>query len=166
MKLDDAQRQKVTAWINEGLKLAEIQTRLEKDLGLRMTYLDVRLLVDELKLVPKDPVVVAAETKPVAADIPSAPALGEDVLPEPEMEPEPEQPAAGGKVSVSVDQLTRPGAVVSGKVTFSDGKISSWFLDELGRLGIAPSEKGYKPPAGDVQLFQMELQKELQKLGF
>jgi hypothetical protein len=29
MNLDDAQRQKVAAWINEGLKLSDIQKRLE-----------------------------------------------------------------------------------------------------------------------------------------
>lgn len=160
MKLDDTQRQKVTDWINEGLKLSEIQTRLEKELGLRMTYLDVRLLVDELKLVPKDPVVAAPTPAPAPA--PQEPELPPQVEPEAEQE---EMPAAGGKVTVSVDSLTRPGALVSGNVTFSDGKSANWFLDEMGRLGLAASEKGYKPSREDIQAFQMELQRELQKLG-
>jgi transposase len=55
MNLNETQRQRVAAWINEGLKLAEIQKRLETEFGLRVTYLDVRLLVDDLKLKPKDP---------------------------------------------------------------------------------------------------------------
>lgn len=156
MKLDDTQRQKVAAWIDEGLKLSEIQTRLERELGLRMTYLDVRLLVDELKLTPKDPVVAAPPAPPKPAEAPAG------FSPEPEPE---ELPVGGGKVSVTVDQLTRHGALVSGTVTFSDGKVASWFLDEAGRLGLAASEKGYKPTQSDVQAFQMELQKELQKLG-
>jgi hypothetical protein len=147
MNLDDTQRRKVADWINEGLKLAEIQKRLETELGLRMTYLEVRLLVDDLKLKPKDP---PPPPKPV--DKP------EDVL-------APPPPAAAGKVSVTVDQLARPGALVSGKVKFSDGKTAEWILDQAGRLGLVPSQKGYKPAAADVQEFQILLQEELQKQG-
>ncbi len=149
MNLDETQRQAVTTWINDGLKLAEIQKRLESDFGLRVTYLEVRLLVDDLKLKPKDPPPPPA--KPVA--------------PEPAADLPPGLPASGG-VSVTVDQLTRPGALVSGKAKFSDGKTAEWFLDQAGRLGLAAGEKGYKPPAADLQEFQIALQSELQKLGF
>ncbi|HEV7927762.1 MAG TPA: hypothetical protein VGR14_20600 [Verrucomicrobiae bacterium] len=148
MNLDDTQRQKVAAWINEGLKLADIQKRLENELGLRMTYLEVRLLVDDLKLKPKDPPPPAkAAPKPEDALLPPPPAPGT------------------GRVSVTVDQLARPGALVSGKVKFSDGKTAEWILDQAGRLGLVPTEKGYKPPTADVQEFQIALQQELQKLG-
>jgi hypothetical protein len=150
MNLDETQRKKVAAWIEEGLKLADIQKRLETEFGLRVTYLDVRLLVDDLKLKPKDP---APPPKPP----PSAAA-----------EPTPSLVPAGapvGKVSISVDQLARPGALVSGKVTFSDGKSAEWVLDQAGRLGVVPAEKGYKPPPADLQEFQIALQAELQKLG-
>jgi hypothetical protein len=146
MNLDDAQRKKVAAWIEEGLKLSDIQKRLEIDLGLRLTYLEVRLLVDDLKLKPKDP------------PPPAKPAI----KPEDAILPPPSMP---GKVSVTVDQLARPGALVSGKVKFSDGKTAEWVLDQAGRLGLVPSDKGYKPPAADVQEFQIALQQELQKLG-
>jgi hypothetical protein len=146
MNLDDTQRKKVAAWIEEGLKLSDIQKRLEIDLGLKLTYLEVRLLVDDLKLKPKDP---PPPPKPTVKP--------EDAFPPP--------PAIPGKVSVTVDQLARPGALVSGKVKFSDGKSAEWVLDQAGRLGLVPSEKGYKPPAADVQEFQIALQQELQKLG-
>jgi hypothetical protein len=146
MNLDDAQRKKVAAWIDEGLKLAEIQKRLEHELGLRLTYLEVRFLVDDLKLKPKDP----------------PPSLKPAPKPEDALSPAPSIP---GKVSVTVDQLARPGAVVSGKVKFSDGKSAEWILDQAGRLGLVPSEKGYKPATADVQEFQIMLQQELQKLG-
>jgi transposase len=53
MNLDDAQRTKVTEWIAQGLKLSEIQSRLGSELGLHLTYMDVRLLVDDLKLTPR-----------------------------------------------------------------------------------------------------------------
>src|SRR6185295_14602857 len=55
MNLDEAQRKKVAGWIADGLKLSEIQTRLAAELGVRLTYMDVRFLVDDLKLTPKDP---------------------------------------------------------------------------------------------------------------
>jgi hypothetical protein len=55
---------------------------------------------------------------------------------------------------------------VSGKVTFSDGKRAAWYLDQMGRLGVSPEEQGYRPPAGDVEEFQTQLDRELQKLGY
>ena len=70
------------------------------------------------------------------------------------------------KVSVSVDQITRPGAIISGKVNFSDGQIADWYLDQTGRLGVVPKVAGYKPSAADVQEFQTALQQEIAKLGF
>jgi hypothetical protein len=148
MNLDETQKKKVAAWIEEGLKLAEIQKRLETEFGLRVTYLDVRLLVDDLKLKPKDPVPPPKPPAPAESKLGLAPA-----------------DAPGGKVSVSVDQLARPGALVSGKVTFSDGKSAEWILDQTGRLGVVPAEKGYKPSPPDLQEFQLALQGELQKLG-
>ena len=54
MNLDESQRKKVAEWIGQGLKLSEIQSRIHSELGLRPTYMEVRLLVDDLKLVPKD----------------------------------------------------------------------------------------------------------------
>src|SRR6516162_967890 len=117
MTLDDAQKKKVSQWIAEGLKLSDIQNRLSSELGVRMTYMDVRFLVDDLKLTPKDvdppkaaPVLPAANAKGGPAKAPGAVAgrsLDEKTA------------QAPGAVSVSVDQLTRPGAMVSGKVTFS-----------------------------------------------
>ena len=55
MQLDEAQRQKVTSWVTDGLRLSEIQTRLASELGIRLTYMEVRFLVDDLKLTLKDP---------------------------------------------------------------------------------------------------------------
>ena len=167
MNLDEAQRQRVTAWILEGAKLSEIQTRLAEEFSLRLTYMDVRLLVDDLKLTPKDP-----EPPKAAAQIGAAPAAAK-----------PEKPQNGGRgatvanisgdeaspptgsVAVTVDQIARPGAIVSGKVTFSDGQQADWYLDQTGRLGVVPKQQGYKPSAADVQQFQVTLQNELARMG-
>jgi hypothetical protein len=154
MNLDEAQRQKVATWVAEGLKLSDIQTRVGSEFGLRLTYMEVRLLVDDLKLTPKD--TEPAKPPPTLGGAPSAGAA-----PGPGREP----PSAAG-VSVSVDQVTRPGALVSGKVKFSDGKSADWYMDQTGRLGVVPKEQGYKPTSADVQEFQLALQDELAKLGY
>ena len=68
MQLTDEQNQKVAGWIADGMKLSDIQARLEEVFSIRLTYMDVRLLVDDLKLTPKDaeppkaPVLPAAPT--------------------------------------------------------------------------------------------------------
>jgi hypothetical protein len=154
MNLDEAQRKKVAEWIAQGLKLAEIQTRLAAELGVKATYMDVRFLVDDLKLVPKDE---ERAKPPTLAPAGSAPA--------PASSPSPAPPAGGGTVSVSVDQLARPGALVSGKVTFSDGQIAGWHLDQGGRLGLAPQRTGYRPSAADLKEFQAALEMELARMG-
>ena len=163
MNLDEAQRQRVTAWILEGAKLSEIQSRLAAEFGLRLTYMDVRLLVDDLKLTPKDPEPPKGVTQIGA--VPSTgtppPPAGKKTSTTPATPP----PATGG-VSVTVDQIARPGAIVSGKVTFSDGQSADWYLDQTGRLGVVPGQQGYKPSAADVQQFQAALQSELARMGF
>jgi hypothetical protein len=156
MNLDESQRQKVAAWIADGATISQIQTRLASELNLKLTYMEVRLLVDDLKLTPKDP-----EPPKVSAPVPEAakPADAKNA-------PLPAgPPGAKGGVSVTVDQLTRPGAIVSGKVTFSDGQAADWYLDQTGRLGVAPKQQGYKPSAPDVQQFQAALQNEIARMG-
>lgn len=156
MNLDENQRQRVTAWILEGARLSEIQSRLAAEFGLRLTYMEVRFLVDDLKLTPKDP------EPPKHVEPPPAPAPQAATPAAPAAEP----PSAAGKVSLIVDQLTRAGAIVSGKVTFSDGQTAEWYLDQTGRLGVVPKQQGYKPSAADVQQFQMVLEKEISRMGF
>jgi hypothetical protein len=152
MNLTEEQRQRVTAWILEGAKLSEIQTRLQSEFGIKLTYMETRFLVDDLQLTPKDP---------------EPPKVPETKITDEKKSPLKKEatPAPGG-VSVSVDQIARPGAVVSGKVTFSDGQKADWYLDQTGRLGVVPEQQGYKPSQSDVQEFQKALQSELARMGF
>ena len=160
MKLDDNQRQAVSKWISEGAKLSEIQSRLAAEFDIKLTYMEARFLVDDLKLTPQDPEppkvvepIVAAPNPVAATPIATEPAAA-DALP------------AGGNVAVIVDQITRPGAIISGKVNFSDGQVADWYLDQTGRLGVVPKVAGYKPTAEDVKEFQLALQQEVAKLGY
>ena len=157
MNLDEAQRQKVAAWIADGATISQIQSRLASELDLKLTYMEVRFLVDDLKLTPKDP-----EPPKVAAPVAEAAKPADKKNSPPPTEP----PGATGGVAVTVDQLARPGAIVSGKVAFSDGQQAEWYLDQTGRLGVVPKQQGYKPTAADVQQFQAALQSEIARLGF
>lgn len=157
MNLNDAQQKTVAEWVAGGMKLAEVQTRIASEFGLQLTYMEVRFLVDDLKLRLKDP-----ETpKPVALPATDAPVAPVAV---------PETPAsladAVGQVALSVDKIARPGTMVSGSVTFSDGANADWYLDQTGRLGVVPKVQGYKPTQEDVLQFQAALEREMSKMGF
>lgn len=170
MNLNDAQKAQIQKWIDEGCKLAEIQTKLSAEFGIQLTYMEARLLMDDLKVHPQDP-----EPQPDPAESPAGqPNAAEGGLapspnapfPEPSAAPANDHFPPPGDVSVKVDQVTRAGALVSGRVTFSDGKNAEWYLDQYGRLGLAPQEQGYKPSQADLMLFQGELQSELAKMGY
>ena len=164
MNLDEAQKQRVTEWIAQGLSLSEIQNKLASDLEIRMTYMEVRFLIDDLKLKPRDKErpKSPADLKPdVNGPAPSPSGKSKDILAKRD-----DDETAGGNVSVKVDQIARPGALASGQVTFSDGKSADWYLDQYGRLGLVPKQKDHKPSEQDLMIFQTELQSELAKLGF
>lgn len=75
-------------------------------------------------------------------------------------------PAGKGSVKVDLDRVVRPGTVASGTVTFSDGTSGKWALDQYGRLLLETGKKGYQPSAADVQVFQRELSRQLQRQGY
>lgn len=158
MNLDETQKQKVAQWVAEGLKLSQIQTRIQQELGLQITYMEVRFLVDDLKLTLKEPEPVKT-APPVLPTQPPPPAVPAAPAPAPAPAPGP------GGVKVSADSISRPGTLASGKVTFSDGMTADWYLDQMGRLGLAPKTKGYRPSQEDVQDFQVELEGVLARLG-
>jgi len=164
MKLDDAQTKLVAQWIEQGAKLAEIQTRIASEFKITMTYMDVRFLVDDLKLVPKDPEPVKTPEPVPTPPAPVSVATKQSHVND--LKPLPFQPPGATGVSVSVDQIARPGTLVSGRVTFSDGMSAEWSLDQTGRLALAAQQKGYRPSQPDVQAFQQALQAELAKMGF
>jgi len=166
MNLDDAQQQQVIAWLQQGATLAQVQKRLETEFGLSLTYRDVKFLVGDLQVLPQDaepavPAVLPAKPSPLGetSRVPAAPAsknVGQEVP----------FPPAPSPLQVSVDKLARPGAMVSGNVTFTDGQSAAWYIDQMGRIGIAPKDKAYRPSPADMQEFQMALEQELARQGF
>ena len=156
--LNDSQRNFVAGWIQQGLKISEIQSRISDEFKTAFTYMEVRLLVDDLKLIPKD----VAPAGPIQTpSIAAAPAPDTEVA----LQPHNSLPVQTS-VHIVMDQIARLGSLVSGKVTFSDGQTADWSLDQSGRLSLAAAQKGYRPSQEDIQIFQLELQKALSKSGF
>ncbi len=157
-KLTEEQKQAVAQWATEGATLNDIQSRLKESFGIVLTYFDTRLLVMELeiKLVDKKKEAEIAAAAAPPADLPRSPS-GEapEALDDEWMSPD---APAGGQVSVTLDELAIPGTMVSGKVTFSDGKRVPWFLDNHGRLSLRPEDPAYQPPPADIPAFQQQLQ--------
>jgi hypothetical protein len=154
-QLTPDQLARVEAWAAEGANLNQIQDRLKTEFALVLTYLEARLLVAEVGVRLKDkerPVEKPAEPEPA----PAAQEAGGDAA----------AGATDGTVQLSVDAITVPGALASGKVTFSDGVAATWYVDQMGRLGLSGAPQGYQPPAGDVPVFQQQLDRALMQAGF
>lgn len=150
--LTPEQRTQVARWVAEGATLSQVQERLRTELGLSMTYMDVRFLVDDLDLTLVDKPEPKAEEPAAAPEAaPEAPAPA---------------PATGGKVSVTVDTIAQPGYQVTGQVTFSDGQTAMWAIDMEGRPRMSATTPGYRPSPADIQEFQILLDAEFRKMGY
>lgn len=189
MKLNEEQVPRVRQWIDEGLSAAAIQTKLQEELGLKMTYAEVRFLLGDLQLRPKDvpkaatPILGAGAPpatagggagKPAGGPVPgrsgsaSGPVPGSEAGPTGGLKTAPlgDEPPSAGRVTVTVDQIARPGMVVSGKVSFGDGEQGEWGIDQMGRPRLMTSTPGYRPSQGDLMDFQAELEQVLSRMGY
>ena len=141
----DERKQIVRKLLTQGQTLSQIQDYLSKEKGDSITYMELRLLLSEMpdaKLPEKEfPKVVLPPEPPAGA----APA------------------AAGGKLSISIDQMPSPGSMLSGYARFASGAKAHWFLDETGRLGMEPELGSGKATPADMQEFTTELRRMLQQ---
>lgn len=128
----------------QGASLSDLQRYLKDEQNISVTYMDIRFAVLD---------------------------LGIEILEEKhEDEPKPEElqeaiesKQATGLVSATIDNITLPGTMVSGKVTFSDGETAIWMIDQTGRPGLDPDTPGYRPSEEDLVEFQTQLKTLLQK---
>ncbi len=166
MELSLEQRQSVIDRVAKGASLSEVQKMLKEQFGISMTFMDVRLLVLE----------IGAEVKDKPEPEPKKPAetglAGEGAADDPYADEDddgpvsPEGDGAGALVSLSLDRVMAPGAMVSGDVTFSDGVKAHWLIDQYGRFGLEPEKPGYQPSNADMQSFQTQLKMELRRHGY
>ena len=139
--LTPEQKNALTQWAADGATMSDLQAHLKNDFGHTLTYMDTRFLILDLGIeLIEEPKVVKKEVE--------KPAL-----------------VPTGFVTTTMDSLTLPGAMVSGKVTFSDGETGVWMLDKTGRPGLDPDTEGYRPTAEDIKEFQVQLRDLIQKSG-
>jgi len=155
-ELSAEQKKVIEGWIREGEGLSEVQRRIEREFEIRMTYMDVRFLVDDLELDLVEPVVVEPDKKEEPGTSGIVDASGNAIS----------DGDAVLSVSVTVDKITRPSALVSGTVHFTDGVKGAWLLDQTGRLALDGVAADYRPSEPDMESFQKELKAELGKLGY
>lgn len=144
MQLDEPQTRTLKTWIETGVSLSDIQKNITQEWHIPITYMELRLLIDDLAL-----------------SFPAAAASSEKTETSKQA-----QETQAGTVSVDIDPINSPNCLASGTVTFSDGATCKWQLDTFGRLAIIPHQKGYKPPADDMPLFQETLQHKIQNRLF
>jgi len=143
--LSSEQVEMVIGWVAEGAQMADVQRRLKDDFGFNVSYMDTRFLSLDLEL---------------NFQVNEEEAKAEEVIEAPQVQEEPDLEGTkpeGGSVSASLDQVARPGSMVSGTVTFSDGMKGLWLIDEMGRPSIDPDQPGYQPSEADLVSFQEEL---------
>lgn len=155
--LTEEQIATIRQWAEEGAELSDIQRNLAAEMGIKVTYLEVRFLLEDLKI----------ELKPLEVPEPEK----EDESAEPgsevdgESPPEEGGPAGDAGVSVTVDTVLRPGALISGRAVFSGGRSAAWWLDQMGRLGMDPSDPDFRPNEEEMRSFQIALQRTIQESG-
>lgn len=161
---------RIQSWADEGDGLSEIQRKLDEEFEIKVTYMDLRFLIEDIgvTLKPDEPEQAKEEPDEEATSLESA---AEDLNAIEESDPldDGADDSADGDAgaTVTVDELQRPGMVASGKVTFSGGKSMGWYLDQLGRLGLEPGpDPDFRPSEDQMMAFQQGLQETLQKKGF
>ena len=145
------QLEAVRQWAGEGVDLNGIQKRLAAECGVHMTYMDVRFLLLDHGIEIATASAPAPEKKPEPAPAPVEKAEPVEQLP----------PA--GKPVVTLDELTLPGTLISGKVQFASGTRGGWQIDQLGRF--AWNELQGQPTPEELQAFQVELTQILSRGG-
>ena len=170
--LSEDQIATIQQWAEAGTELSEIQKLLSSELGVRLTYLETRFLLDDLGIeIAKEPEPepeLESELEPETE--PEVKGTSEPVGEEGPGDPEADFPAGpdlGGDATatVTIDTVQRPGAIVSGRVTFDGGEAAAWWLDQMGRLGMDTDNTGFKPSESQLMVFQRELQTAIQKKG-
>ncbi len=135
----------LAAEIAAGKSLSDIQTLLNETFGVRLTYMDVRIMASELDNIDwtsRDPVKPAEPVEDVTK-VPAPKAA----------------PAGDGTTVVEVSQVVRAGALAEGSVQFGSGASGTWIVDQMGRLGF--DKLNGEPTEKDIQEFQVELRKVL-----
>lgn len=165
--------------LNEGMSLSDVQQLLDSEYGIKLTYLDLRMISSSMAVEWEKQ---QKHKKAAQTDISqSAPQPEESVQEEQEEESysseekediaedteedaavEDEEQAGQGKAIVNLDEVPQPGTSLSGTVVFPSGASGKWILNRMGQLGLSELDEGSSEPTQeDYQAFQAELQGQL-----
>ncbi|MEG0024516.1 MAG: hypothetical protein RR719_04115 [Akkermansia sp.] len=158
-QLTQEQIDQLHQWAAEGLDLNGMQKRMNEEMGLRLTYMDARFLLLDLKIdliVPK----VEKPAKPAPAPVSPMSTTG---MPQAQTQAQSPMPSSlfpsMGTTQVTIDEITPPHALLTGKMTFMSGAQGIWSIDKMGRIDWEPIAG--EPTEADLQSFEKELQKVL-----
>ena len=182
--LSDDQKNAIRQWAADGANLDEIHTKIRDEFDLRLTFMDARFLVADLEIEfeeeEEEEVPVADETPTeTSAEAPLGSAVEEGAAPladeqanhvpaeaVEDLMPEGSEVPDVPNVSVSISDIAAPGAMASGTVDFGNGQTAIWTIDQMGRLGLNPTNGEYEPTEMEIMAFQTELQRLVQSRGY
>ena len=153
----------VAGKLAEKLSLSEIQTLVNEQFKQSMTYMDIRILASTLEI---DWQALDPNAKKAAPEVENAAIDDADSDAVPAAETVPEEAAESVENSdtvVEVNKIARPGMMFSGTVKFASGSSAEWYVDRMGQLGLE-NLVGEKPTQDDIEKFQIELHKTIQKM--
>lgn len=133
----------IKSHLDEDLTLNEIHKILSTQHDVKITFMELRLLsseIDDMDWSKFDPKAEESE---------------EDETPR-----EPLVPVSETEIEIS--KIQRPGAMVSGSVTFRSGMKGEWYVDTMGQLGLNMANDDDQPSEEDMQDFQTQLQLKMQ----
>lgn len=135
----------------EGNTLADVQRLLKDEHDVVLTYMELKMIALDLEV----------DWKQYDKPKPEEPAEGEAGEGGAAADAEEETIEPPGFTTVNVSKVVRPGAAISGDVTFKSGARAEWFLDQMGRLGLNP-KTSLQPDEDDLRDFEGELRRTLQ----
>ena len=131
----------IATHLDEGQTLNEIHKILSTEHGVKMTFMELRLLSADIENMDWSKFDPQKDQEDEDED---------SVAAEPEVQ---------DGTLIEVSKIQRPGAMVSGSVVFLSGIKGEWYLDQFGALGLNLDDESQQPTEEDMQDFQIELKR-------
>ena len=131
----------IATHLDEGQTLNEIHKILSTEHGVKMTFMELRLLSADIENMDWSKFDPQKDEEDEDED---------SVAAEPEVQ---------DGTLIEVSKIQRPGAMVSGSVVFLSGIKGEWYLDQFGALGLNLDDESQQPTEEDMQDFQIELKR-------
>jgi hypothetical protein len=163
-KLTKEQIKRLELEAEQGSSLNDLQKLICDEFKTAITYMETRFLLMDLGIKIKDKIKNEASIPDFSNPQPPT-QYQNNIENQDAPQPDSDSTTTTSELKLTVDSLTIPGTLISGKVIFSDGSQAGWAIDDMGRMGLRDVPPGFKPPSKDIPAFQQQLQIVLAKLG-